>query len=99
MIIQQGVFLCPGDISESFEENLAELARNSGAISDFGDNLWKIEIVSDDRLRKDIVRKLHRMNMNRANLFPGIDGFASSLTRTLMAFPETLVPDRDWKLP
>lgn len=85
-VIQQGIFLCPGDISIPFEENLEFLAdRNSKQ------NFVKIEIRADLEQRKDILRRLHRMNMNRATFFPGLDGFGQSL-RTLLVIPEILAP-------
>jgi hypothetical protein len=98
LVIQQGTFLCPGDISKSFEENLTALAPIRDSKADFEDHLWEIRIKKDPPdLRKKILRKLHRMNMNRATLYPGLDGFAQSLDITLMGFPEILVPDREWE--
>jgi hypothetical protein len=90
LVIQQGTFLCPGDVSKSFEDNLTELADRS-----FEKKLIKLEIADDSSLRKEILSELHRMNMNRATLFPGLDGFGESL-RTLMTIPEILTPDRNW---
>lgn len=73
LIIQQGVFLCPGDMSVTFAENLAE---------HFSGNNSKGKIIKyaiDTKKRNELLRKLHRMNINRASLFPGIDGFAKSI--------------------
>lgn len=89
-VIQQGIFLCPGDVSRSFEDNLSAIANG-----DFAENLIKFEIVGDSETRKDIIRNLHRMNMNRASLFPGLDGFGESL-RTLISIPKILTPDSQW---
>lgn len=85
LVIQQGVFLCPGDVSKSFESNLEEPFSKS----ELKKNLRKYEIADDLKLRKDILRHLHRMNMNRATLFPGLQGFAESLT-TLLAFRDVI---------
>ncbi len=40
--------------------------------------LFKLSIAP--QARGEILRELHRMNINDATLFPGIDGFARSLT-------------------
>jgi hypothetical protein len=72
LTIQKGVFLCPGDISRTFEENLQ-------ALPDWGkaDNLIRIDI--HPKIRKALLHRLNSMNMNHATLFPGLDGFAHSL--------------------
>ena len=72
LTIQQGLFLCPGDLRAGFESNLLAFQLN-----DFADHVHKIVI--PNHLREDILAMLHRMNINRASLFPGIDGFAQSL--------------------
>jgi hypothetical protein len=78
LIIQQGVFLCPGDISVSFLENLTALNGY-----DRPENVMKLCF----DLNKDAVREfseqLMRMNVNSAVLFPGLDGFARSVTERL----------------
>ena len=89
-VIQQGIFLCPGDVSKSFEDNLSAIANG-----DFDGNLIKFEIVDDSQTRQEIIRNLHRMNMNRGTLFPGLDGFGESL-RTLISIPRILTPDFRW---
>ena len=91
LVIQQGVFLCPGDISIPFEDNLAELLSGDGS----HDAFTKFKINVDSTQRYEILQHLHRMNMNRATLFPGLDGFAQSL-RTLLVFPDMLRHDEHW---
>ena len=94
LIIQQGVFLCPGDVSKPFERNLSAVFSKK----ELRDNLRKYEIADDTKLRKEIIQNLRRMNMSRATLFPGLDGFAQSL-RDLLAFPDVLhllPPDSDY---
>ncbi len=90
LVIQQGVFLCPLDVSKPFEDNLEALCSSD---SDFEDNLIKFEINIDLETRKEFLQHLHRMNINRATLFPGLDGFAQSLETLLLTFPEILQPD------
>jgi hypothetical protein len=72
LTIQQGLFLCPGNPRTSFESNLLAFPNN-----EITDHVHKMVI--PNHLREDILARLNRMNINRASLFPGIDGFAQSL--------------------
>jgi hypothetical protein len=72
LTIQQGLFLCPGDLRAGFESNLLAFQ-----MPDFADHVQKLVIPID--LREKILAMLNKMNINRASLFPGIDGFAQSL--------------------
>lgn len=72
LTIQKGVFMCPGDVTLSFEENLRFLTG------------WNkkqniVKIIIPQKFRRDILDILHDMNISRATLFPGLDGFAKSL--------------------
>ena len=88
LTIQQGTFLCPGDVKQTFAENIISLL--SKGKSESKANFVKLVIYMDMQTRKDILLRLQHMNMNRASLFPGLDGFASSL-KTLMVFPRILL--------
>jgi hypothetical protein len=90
LILQQGVFLCPGNIEKPFEENLAAVIGQNPT----EDTLIKLTISEDLNFRKDLLKRLHRMNMNRATLFPGLDGFAGSLNQ-LLVFPKEMLPPED----
>ena len=70
--IQRGVFLCAGNVTQGFEANLAKLPG-----FDKRENLRKLVIPG--KLRIEVLQKLHSMNINRASLFPGLEGFAASL--------------------
>jgi hypothetical protein len=70
--IQQGLFLCPGDVTTSFEDNLT-----AGEPSP--KNLVCFEISTEPKARREMLSALHRMNINNVSLFPGLDGFAGSL--------------------
>jgi len=70
LTIQQGLFLCPGDVTVSFMDNLK-------AMPNYDDNVKVIPIAYG--ARSVLLAALHRANLNRATLFPGLDGFASSL--------------------
>jgi hypothetical protein len=87
LVIQQGTFLCSGDISIPFEDNMTATLSQPNAQG----KLVKLTINNSAALRKDILKNLNRMNMNAATLFPGLAGFAQSL-RTLLATPEILKP-------
>ncbi len=88
LIIQQGVFLCPGDISVPFMDNLHSLLRGRSN----PDKFVKLKIGLTARERRTVLRHLHRMNITRATLFPGLDGFAKSLAN-LLIFPDILRPE------
>jgi hypothetical protein len=73
-IAQQALFGVPGDVTLSFENNLR-------AMLDPGEDLaehvkcYQINCAS----RGEVLRYLRLMNITRASLFPGLDGFAQSL--------------------
>lgn len=70
--VQQGVFLCPGDLTASFEANL-----DAGGPTP--ETLVCFELSTEPGARGEMLAALHRMNINNASLFPGLDGFARSL--------------------
>ncbi len=76
LIAQQGVFLCQGNLEKSFAENLRGFAPYG-----IHDNVMKIMIPHE--WRKEIMADLRLMNITRASLFPGLDGFAQSLKSQL----------------
>lgn len=72
LVLQQGLFICPGNIQRPFEDNLL-------ALPDVSDprNLRKILLPPD--VLSDAFRSLRSMNITHATLFPGVDGYARSL--------------------
>jgi hypothetical protein len=92
--IQQGLFLFPGNIEKPFEHNLCsmfefdfkDLSTNAldakfsetGALN-FSD-ISIIKIVIPASLRLKALAELYNMNITAATLFPGLDGFARSLS-------------------
>ncbi|MGD0352047.1 MAG: FRG domain-containing protein [Dehalococcoidia bacterium] len=72
--IQQGVFLCPGNVKKSFMENLKNLKgwNEKEAIKKV------ICRMSLEDLHRAI-NECKRMNISRESLFPGLDGFAQSM--------------------
>jgi hypothetical protein len=78
LIIQQGVFLCPGDISTKFEINIKSLdgwTKKSSIVK------LRFQMAKQDHLRA--LMELQSMNVGNAVLFPGLDGFAQSLKQKL----------------
>lgn len=80
--LQQGLFLCPGNVNQTFEQNLLtyqsmRFPRHN--MPDYGmkESIVKIEL--DRSIRPAALRDLELMNITRESLFPGIDGFAQSL--------------------
>jgi hypothetical protein len=69
--VQQGAFLLQGDISKPFLANLRAL--HVGATENI------LRIVIPGALRIQALRHLWSMDISRAALFPGLDGFARSL--------------------
>ncbi len=82
LVLQQGVFLCPGDISKTFQDNL-EIYLNKDKCQD---KIVKYIIKCDRKERIRMLVNLHRMNINRATLFPGLEGFSKSLCTLTCAF-------------
>ena len=72
--IQQGVFICPGNVTQSFEKNLKSLQG-----FDNPQNLRKLVILFSPEQRLDALKRLHAMSINKATLYPGLQGFADSL--------------------
>lgn len=74
--VQQGVFLRVNPPNWSFEDGLRYvLAKRKGGT---GRALHKLLIAPEERLH--LLKELHRMNISAESLYPGLDGFARSLT-------------------
>lgn len=74
LIIQQGVFMCPGDVGATFLENLKAMRDWESE-----QNILKLRLKMTPQELIRLVVALRRMNVHSAVLFPGIDGFARSL--------------------
>ncbi|MEQ1794263.1 MAG: hypothetical protein ABL970_08740 [Nitrospira sp.] len=77
--IQQGVFLCPGDIGHSWDENF----KASGSIPD----ALKL-FVMDTTIIDPAFKDLSRMNVTSRSLCPGLDGYARSLLHRFKTLSE-----------
>lgn len=77
MTAQQGEFLCPGQLEVSFMKNFQSLMaqnENKRAIQ---------QIRLSGGMAATAMKELNLMNINRATLFPGIEGLARSLQYAL----------------
>lgn len=70
LTVQQGLFLCSGDVTKTFAENLE-------SIPGYKTNTMRIPIALG--ARPDLLMAIYRASMSRATLFPGLDGFSLSL--------------------
>lgn len=92
--VQQGVFLCPGDVSSSYESNLAALDARDQAMEKPERALRRYTIRLTSEARRTMLLQLHRGNITEASLFPGLDGFARSLVHRLPFFLQQLQDGR-----
>lgn len=72
LLIQRGLFMCPGTAQDTFEDNLLALPGAEKA-----ENVCVL--ILPEGLRDEALRRLFHMNITRASLYPGLDGFATSL--------------------
>ena len=79
LAIQKGALLFACDITKSWKENLDKMKEEES-----NKVLKKFTILKE--IRKEFLEKLYEMNINQSSLFPGLGGFAESLT-TLIAHP------------
>ncbi len=68
--IQQGLFIAPGDVTATFEENVRAVPNHSKNI---------VRVIIDPKCRRTLLKKLYRAGVNHETLFPGLQGFARSL--------------------
>ena len=81
LIIQQGVFLCPGNVTLPFDENLRAMRGWAEA-----QNIIKLELKLNKKELETFKTRLKRMNITSATLFPGLQGFASSLGESIFQY-------------
>jgi hypothetical protein len=86
--VQQGVFLCPGDVSASWLENLS--------VVDFGRDPDRARaFVLDRSLMPAAFEGLQRMNVTARSLLPGLDGYARSMNHRLKLLLDIPLADTD----
>jgi FRG domain len=69
--LQQSIFLCQGNPFEPFKNQLSFLSESYEKAT--------IKVTIPTIEKKKAIQDLIKMNINRATLFPGLDGFAKSL--------------------
>jgi folate-dependent phosphoribosylglycinamide formyltransferase PurN len=74
LMLQQGLFVLPLSLQVALEAQLAEVLSPYKP-----DKTLFRAYMSKNIPRRDILKKLHAMNIHPASLFPGLDGYARSL--------------------
>lgn len=83
LIIQQGLFLCPGDVSKSFEDNIKSLNTWTDP-----DHILKFNFTLPKEGYNEVIKELLSMNISYATLFPGLDGFAKSYKQQILTLKD-----------
>lgn len=78
ILVQQGLFLAANDVEKPFYSVLKKM-------KDADDNVKKIKIVD---CAHEILPRLYRAGVNRASLFPGLQGFSESLRPKILTYRE-----------
>jgi hypothetical protein len=84
--LQNSVFMCPGNVMKTFDENLRSLCSMS--------KIGNIVVLTLEFDRQEIITargRLYDLNITRATLFPGLEGFAKSLT----IYPPKMLMEKD----
>lgn len=96
LTIQQGCFLCSGDVTKPFHQNLASMLRgkeDSTLKSRVLKIVFPLKTITgkksvarflDHNVINKIMLQLSRMNITSATLFPGLEGFAKSVKLHLL---------------
>lgn len=72
LLSQQGLFVAPNTLQQNHEQILQSYQVEKGDIT---------KLVIPARLRYSGLRMLNQMNINAANIYPGLDGFCRSMRR------------------
>ncbi|MCL4502257.1 MAG: FRG domain-containing protein, partial [Deltaproteobacteria bacterium] len=83
LIIQQGLFLCPGDISKSLEDNIKSLHGWTDP-----NHILKFKFMLPKEAHIEVIKELLSMNISYASLFPGLDGFAKSYKQKILTYKD-----------
>ncbi|MGV3516160.1 FRG domain-containing protein [Luteitalea sp.] len=78
---QQAIFLVPGDLNRSAQDNIRlTFADDNGTVDEQRVQSSVKQFLVDNNYRKAILRELRHMNISRATLYPGLDGYTQSLS-------------------
>lgn len=78
LAIQQSIFLCPGDVSATFLDNLRSMEGSAQYVRPI--------VLNSGSAREEILLKLMRIGIDRSSLFPGLEGFAQSMRSKILVF-------------
>ena len=78
LIIQQGIYLCPGNVGASFTQNITAMPGWEKEA-----NVVKLRLRLSNAELRMLQRRLVRMNVTSAELFPGLDGIVRSVRERL----------------
>ncbi|HNY40626.1 MAG TPA: FRG domain-containing protein [Bryobacteraceae bacterium] len=86
LFYQRGLFLCPGNLENSFEQNIEAMADYRPPV----EKGWFRKITIPSTQRTAALKALDTMNINRATLFPGLDGYSQHLRQRVELIRPTL---------
>ena len=81
VVAQQALFVVPLDVTKPFMENLCRCPTVKEVI---GQHLIKFVIPCSDEIIRGCVKYLYDRNLTRATLFPGIEGYAHSISNLVL---------------
>jgi len=82
LILQRGLFLCTGNISVGFQQNIEAMDGRDSEL-----NMVKLVLRLKTKTQvEQFANQLKQMNMTSAVLFPGLDGFALSLRELILHY-------------
>ena len=87
--LQQGVFLCPGNVRKRFEDNLFDPYEKRT------EDIHRVIFEPDDL--RGAFEEYYRMNLTRESLFPGLDGLAQSMEYHLWLYRKLHDWREDWR--
>lgn len=77
--VQQGAFLVPLDVTKSFMDNLRAQAPKRMDATHLA--IYRVDLNLEHL--KECLKELHRMNLTRATLYPGLEGLARSMENAI----------------
>ena len=84
MMVQQGTFVLPTNLGAGFMHNVRASISKEIEPSDVTTSPL-LKICIPNSVRMVVLKDLHLMNITEASLFPGLEGFARSLSPSLQA--------------
>jgi hypothetical protein len=92
--IQQGLFLCPTNVGETFKSNFIKMIENTGKEKNGEIFTITIQVDSTDMI-KELFYEIYRMNIYSATIYPGLEGYAQSYS-TRLPFLHDIAKAHNW---